>query len=125
MAVTFVEENAGGLAKIKATWLSDTAGAATGTTTYPYNAYPIRVSFVPDGGGTAPTDAYDIVVTDSDGIDILNGNGANLSSTVTATKTPNDGIAPFTGKLTVTVANAGEANGGNVYLYLQPINGRK
>lgn len=40
----------------------------------------IQVRVVPDGGGTQPSDLFDLTITDPHGIDVLNGEGANASN---------------------------------------------
>jgi hypothetical protein len=120
--VTTLEQKAGGLRKVQFTWLSDTAGAASATTPLSYNAMLLRAIFKPDAGGTAPTAAYDVTVNDSDGYDLLNGTGADLSATAVSQKTGNDGLCPVASSpLSLAVSNAGEGKGGVVTLYLLPI----
>ena len=117
MAVTFTETTTGHLTKkIKAVWLSDSDGAATGTTTYTYDGVLISFTSIPDGGGTAPTAAYDLTLTDSNSQDLLQGAGADRSATATEYLNFSDGLSAVSEeKLTLTVANAGEAKGGTVY----------
>ena len=102
--------------KVTFVWTSSSGGAADGATTLPVDGAIEAVYQVPDGGGTQPTNAYDIVLTDSDSIDVLNGNGANLSNsanTLTAT-----GLLPVSSSiLTLAVTNAGNAKGGKTIVY--------
>ena len=87
-------------------------------TTLPHDGVIERAVFIPDGGGTAPTDLYDVTVTDPDGVDVLAALGANLSGTLTVVKKHSDGLTAFAGqKLTLNVTNAGNAKGGVVILY--------
>jgi hypothetical protein len=44
-------------------------------------ACSLQVKFVPNGGGTAADDLYDITLVDTDSVDVLGGAGANLSAT--------------------------------------------
>ena len=71
---------------IKWDWLCTDAGAVTSATTRGYTGEIIRVVLQPDGGGTQPTDQYDVTIVDAYG-DVLNGGGANCSngSTITVT----------------------------------------
>ena len=66
------------------TWTSDTAdgNSARGAGTAYVRGEVLRVSFVPGTGTSAPTGTYNVVVTDTNGIDILAGKGVNLSATV-------------------------------------------
>ena len=123
MAVT--ETRKSGIYKISFDWTSSTAGAVSETTTYSYNAQVMRAIFAPDAGGTQPTDAYDVVVNDDDGYDVLHGLGANLSNAANVYKSNGDGLGCFmSSKLTLSVTNAGSEKGGIVTLYLLPIDQR-
>lgn len=107
--------------KLKGVWLSHTDGAVTSTEgvgTAVISGQVLRVEFVPDSGGTAPDDQYDCTLLTDDSIDILYGQGANLSGTNTVAITSNLGVVSAS-KLSLTVANAGSANGGTVYIYLR------
>lgn len=115
--VTTTEETFGTVKKITFDWLSSAGGAADATTTKVYSGILERVVFVPDSGGTAPDPAYDVVLNDDDSIDLLDGAGANLSATATY-QVQNAG-AVSNGALTLGVTNAGDANGGLVYVYIR------
>lgn len=123
MAVTFTETTQGHLVKkVKAVWVSDSDGAATGATTYTYDGLLYNFMSIPDGGGTAPTAAYDITLTDPNGVDLLQGAGADRSATAREYVNTSDGLGTVSEeKLTLTIANAGEAKGGTVYFAI--ING--
>jgi len=47
--------------KVEFDWLSDASGDVSGVLTKVLSGIIDRVTFVPDGGGTAPTTLYDIV----------------------------------------------------------------
>uniref|UniRef100_A0A6M3XQT5 Uncharacterized protein n=1 Tax=viral metagenome TaxID=1070528 RepID=A0A6M3XQT5_9ZZZZ len=72
------------------------------------------VEAFPTVGGTAP-DAADVTVKDSDGLDMLNGNGVNL---IHATNTQSTypmidsvpAIYPIRGALTISIANQATAS---------------
>ena len=114
--------------KITLDWLSDAAGAVSGTSTVKLNGTLLRVVFIPDSGGTQPSDLYDVVLNDDNGIDVLAGQGANLSNAAASDVVPGvplkDGtttsvsVVPLDDTLTLVVSNAGNAKGGNVLLYL-------
>lgn len=101
-------------------WLSTAGGAADLVTAAAYDGLLERAVFIPDGGGTQPTDLYDVTITDPDGVDVLAGLGANLSNAATVVKTHADGLTAVSGQLlTLNVTNAGNAKGGVVILYLR------
>lgn len=76
-----------------------------------------RVVFVPDSGGTQPTDNSDWKLKDSDGIDALNSGGANRSNSLATSVaayqsgTNSDFAFPNLGTMTVTGSACGAANG--------------
>ncbi len=115
--VTITEERLGNVHKITFDWLSTGAGAADGTTTYPYTGNILKVVTVPDGGGTAPDDNYDLTLTDEDSIDTANGQLANRSQTATQWVVSSLG-AVVGDKLTLNVTNAGNAKGGTCIVYV-------
>ena len=105
------------------TWVSDALGAADGYTNQVRGTIE-RVTFNPDDVST-PTDNYDVTLLDIDGIDVLNGTGANrdtANSEGTVT-TEGDGTTylPFSvvGRLTLYVTNAGATKSGVVRVYLR------
>lgn len=101
-------------------WLSSAAGAADQATANVYDGVLERVEFIPDGGGTQPTDQYDVTLTDANSVDVLAGLGANLSNAAAVTKTHANGLTAVAGsKLTLNVTNAGNAKGGVVIVYLR------
>lgn len=98
---------------------SDNEGA-TKQTTYAYDGLLERVAFIPDPATTTPTTGYDVTITDSDGVDVLAGLGADLAVTGTVVKTHANGLTAVAGsKLTLNVSNAGNSKGGIVILYLR------
>lgn len=100
-------------------WTSSVGGAADGTTVVLSGAIE-RVNFVPDGTDV-PTNGYTVTLTDTDGIDVLQGIGAlGLSDTVATTAIPmisNNKIV-INDALTVTIAGAGNAKKGKISLYI-------
>lgn len=116
--VTTTEERLGSVQKISFDWASSAGGAADATTTGYYNGMVERAVFVPDSGGTQPTDSYDVVVNDDDSIDVCRGFGANLSNATSLDV--HDLSTPVANcQLTLAVTNAGNAKGGLVVLYLR------
>ncbi|HUS39470.1 MAG TPA: hypothetical protein VMX74_08470 [Pirellulales bacterium] len=106
-------------------WTSNTSGTVTASV-YQINGTIERIVYNPDGGATLPTDSYDVTLKDIDGIDVLNGTGANLSqSTVASTiSTEGDGTTNIPmatqGTLALSVTNAGSAKGGIIRIYVRP-----
>jgi hypothetical protein len=112
-------DNSGYLHKVKFTLLSTTAGSDSEVTTEQFNDMLMRVIITPDGGGTAPSAAWDVTVTDSDGGDVLAGLGANLSETAVTYKSSNDGLGCVkSSALTCSATNMGEGKGATVTLFM-------
>jgi len=129
MAITIAEENLGVIRKITATWTSDGDGDATADTDQKINGSLLQA--ITDPGAAAPTDNYDIVLTDADGYDVLALCQDDLTDRDTANTeqvnfcllnydaTP-IGIAAFpvvSSVLTITVSNAGDTKAGVLILY--------
>jgi hypothetical protein len=99
-------------------FISSAGGAAT-EQTKKVSGKVKRIVTNPDNTDT-PSANWDLTITDEDGVDILEGEGANRDPAGAGTS---EGIA-FTiseliaSKLTFTVANAGNAKKGVVKLYL-------
>ena len=106
------------LIKVTFTWLSIADGSYTETTDGYFCGRIVRL--VTDPGATAPTDNYDVYLTDSDGGQIIGTQGENRDTATT------EGInitAPggyFAGTLTLTIAAAGAAKIGTVYVWIAP-----
>lgn len=106
--------------KVVFTWTSSAGGAADAVTTEFFTGRIIYAAQLPDGGGTQPTDLYDVTVTDADGVDVLKGLGADLSNAAATYKADSDGLgAVVESKLTLAVTNAGNAKGGKTILYIR------
>lgn len=114
--VTVVESSLGNVHKIKWTWTSAAGGAADLVTVGNYAGRVL--SLVTDPGAAAPTDNYDVTVTDPDGYDVLQGAGANRDTATTETAVPTAESVAF-GTLTLNVSNAGDAKEGTATLYIQ------
>lgn len=116
MAVTITEKVDQGVKEISFAWLSDdAAGTATATTD---NAYDGQVlALITNPGAAAPTADYDITVTDTDGYDVLNGEGTDRHTTNTEVvvhgQADNTHFLPVAkSKLTLNVSAAGNAKAG-------------
>jgi hypothetical protein len=109
-------------------WVSHTDGSVDLDTDQPIVGELLRVVFIPSGSA-APTTLYDVVLKDSHGVDVLAGQGANLSEVNTTHVCPGvplkDGTTTSTrpvalaGVLNLEVTNAGSGKGGSVILYVR------
>lgn len=120
--ITITEETYGknNLKLILYDWLSDASGDASATaSTEAYNGVIEKVVCEPDGGGTAPSDLYDVTVTDANSLDVLTGQGVDCPDAANLVIT--GGLLPAVNdKLSLTVTNGGNAKGGKVYVYVNP-----
>lgn len=123
-SVTVTKSVGGGVTKYSIAWTSDASGNVTGNAFAVRKGELVQAKFVPGAGGTAPTDLYDIVIVDTDAVDVLFGAGANLSGTLASIKSPvvannqryvHDGSQ----NLDVQVSNAGNAKTGTVVLWVR------
>jgi hypothetical protein len=110
-------------------WTSNASGDVSGTPTPVIVGTICKIEFVPAAGGSAPTTLYDVTLLDAAGVDVLAGQGANLSATVASSVIPGvpfkDGTTTSTGPcvvaeaLNLVVANAGNAKSGQVIIYVR------
>lgn len=111
------------LLKYSLVWVSDANGDVNLHTFELIRGVIYSVKFIPSTS-SAPTAAYDLVLNDQDGADLLQGTGANLSATAPTT-------VPFAArpvldhasgeKVELVVTNAGNAKGGTVVVIVGPI----
>jgi hypothetical protein len=103
------------------TWTSSAGGAYTEQVYF--KGWLIRAKTKPNGGGTQPSDGYDVTLTDADGHDVLQGLLIDRDDTVIEVEPePGDGVAVLVylnGLYTVTIANAGNAKGGEIGWYIK------
>ena len=109
-------------------WVSSGSGNATLVSGLPISGQIERVVIVPDDVAS-PTTNYDITLTDTESIDVLSGQGANLSATAASTVRPGtplkDGTTTSTvpvvvdSVLTLNVSNAGDTKAGRVLVYVR------
>lgn len=120
--VTVTPSSAGlsNLRKYAIAWTSTAGGAVSANTfTLPAGVL-VSIRFVPDSGGTQPSNLYDVTLVDAAGADILGGTGANLSN-ATASIQQWDPRFVYTGQpLDLVIANAGNAKAGTVEILLDP-----
>ena len=108
------------LQKIQWDWLSATGGAVSSAASGWYCGKIVKVSLASDASPSAPTDGYDVTIEDGDGLDVLSGNGANVTASATVyINDPTKMLWVRSNSLTLKVANAGAEKGGVVTLYIQ------
>lgn len=104
-------------------WVSDATGDSAGTS-LKLSGQILRVVFKPSATAQ-PTNAYDITISDEDGLDILATLGGDLSNTTATQVLPcvtngtagNSGAIAFDSTLTIAVSNAGDTKAGTVVIY--------
>lgn len=109
-------------------WTSDAAGAVSGNSIHLPAGTLLKMLFKPGAGGVQPLDLYDItLVCIADGVDMLNGDGANKSNvnaTYTVIFSYNVAGTSFVrqwlhgGLYELVVANAGNAKQGTLEIYI-------
>ena len=116
--ITFTETTWGTVKKIKAAWVTGSAGeAATDTTTGVYSGR--FIGLITDPTSTT-TDNYTVTVADSDGVDLLLGaatSNRDQTNTEFLAEASLAGVANDT--LTFTISGAGSSKTGNVYLLIR------
>ena len=122
-------DGSGGILKHALTWTSDASGNVSGN-----SLSIVMVEFIPNSGGTQPTDLYDLTFTDAEGVNMFDDGsgtsiGANLSNTTSTHKVPFIGGGSVTyvrqwlhgGTYSLVIAAAGNAKGGTVNIYQSPV----
>jgi hypothetical protein len=105
--------------KVTFAWTSSAGGAADATTTAAFDGKLIGLTTIPAGGGAAPTDNYDVVISDADGHNVLLGAGLDRDTANTEHVAEASLGAVAGSKLTLAVTNAGSAKQGTVVVYLR------
>lgn len=108
----------GGLTQYTFTWTSDGSGVVSGTTVSIKAGRLVAVRFMPNGGGTQPSNLYDVTLLEGT-IDLLSGQAANLSNTTGAYFSFDPPLAhdPLT-PLQLSITNAGSMKGGVMTLWV-------
>jgi len=118
-SVTFTERVYGSVKLCKMAWTSDASGNVSGNSSAEvYDGRVIYAATVPDASA-APTDQYDVVVNDDNGLDVCDGALANRSASNTEYVNEADLGAVAKSKLTPVVSNAGNAKQGTIYLWIR------
>ncbi len=122
-SMTFAYHDLGAIRKIIATWTSDdAAGTASGTTE---KIVGTLIKGITDPSGTAaPTDDYDITITDDQSFNVLTGCADDLANRDTANteevyfdQADHDRFPVVADALTIAVAGAGNSKEGVITLY--------
>lgn len=92
-----------------------TDGASSGWPFAYRSGYLQEVKVVPDGSTTQPTDNFDVTLVDTDGYDLLAGQGTDCDN-ASETQITLDPPIFVRDKLDFVVANGGNAKGLTVYL---------
>jgi hypothetical protein len=113
-----------GVTQYSIAWVSDASGNVSGNTLAIKAGVLVAVKFVPDGGGTQPSDLYDVTFQDASDVDLLMGGGANLSNAAATRKKPALNTSDevwFEGcsACELNITNAGNAKGGTVVLWVR------
>jgi hypothetical protein len=112
--------------KVTFNWTSDASGDADTTSPRKYNGQILGVTVVPAAEPNAPSDAYDVLLKNQDGADIILSTAlANLDSIPTYEKYTLSGatvnaLAALCGdNIRIIVSNAGNANSGTINVYFR------
>jgi hypothetical protein len=119
-AMVQTQDVVGNYVKIILDWLSDaSAGNGTFLLTGVWSGKIKSIMIGSDAGGTAPTNLYDLTLTNALGADVMAGGGANIA--VPGTKVLAESSVPVlvNDTLTLNLSNAGNAKGGIVWIFLE------
>lgn len=105
--------------KIKWDWVCTDGGIVSSQTTGTYTGELIRLITDPDAAAAAPDDNYNITILDEDGYDVLIGGGLLRDTANTEQVLASSLGCCYNTKLTLTIAAAGDANGGVAILYIK------
>jgi hypothetical protein len=98
-------------------WTSTAGGAVSGNPVIIARGYIVHAKLIPGAGGTQPTDLYDALLTDDNGVDLLIGAGANLSNVNSKVIQYNPRLYND-GNLDLVISNAGASKTGTFILYV-------
>ncbi len=119
-SVTVTEEAHGrGFRKVTFDWTSHTDGVVTKVATTGTYTGKVEVLVTDPDGGSAPTDDYDVTVTDDEDYDILAGAGANRDTANTETVLSASLGAVFESVIGPVVINSGSSTQGKIVLLIR------
>ena len=117
---TIVETTCGSVKKIQFTWVSHTdgtLGTAAAITTNEYSGEVILLKT--DPSATAPTDDYDVLVSDADGDDVLAGGGVDRDTANVEYVQGTSLGAVAHSKLTLSLVGAGDTKEGVATIWIR------
>lgn len=119
MSCTITENAHGSVKKVRFSFVTAADGTASGTTTLPYNGEIL--AFCATSGSQAPTNLYDVTISDADSTDVLAGLGANITSGAAWRKLrPDDDLLwVVNSKLTLAVTNGGDTKDAVLDVYIR------
>jgi len=128
-SITVTSAKVGPIRKWTIAWVSDASGDVNVDARAYGRGWIEQIKYEPDGGGTQPTNAYDLVMNDAGAEDVFTGTGANLSNSAGTYLVPMIGDGTTTDReifidgedLDLVVSNAGNAKGGTIYLYVREV----
>jgi len=110
----------GGVTKHTIAWVADASGDVSGETLAISRGRIVQMRLCPAVGGTQPDQGYDVMLHSSQDVDLLERNGEDLDETETRLLVFDPAYYHDTvAALDLIVANAGNANGGTVDLWVQ------
>jgi hypothetical protein len=119
-AVTVTEEVHGrGFRKVTFAWTAHTDGVVTKVATSKVYTGKVEVLITDPDDSDAPTDNYDVTVTDDEGYDILAGAGANRDTANTETVLSASLGAVFESLIGPVVVAAGVSKKGKITLLIR------
>jgi len=118
MAMVITYAGVESVRKVIGTWTGAADGTASATTEGDYHGKIVGLTTIPGAGGDAPTDNYDLVVTDEQGHDVLLGAGANRDTANTEHVASASLASVASSRLTISITNSGNAKKGTVILWI-------
>ena len=110
----------GGVTRHTITWVADASGDVSGETLAISRGRIVQVRLSPATGGTQPDQGYDVQLHSPQDVDLLERDGENLDETASRMIVFDPAYYhDVAGALDLIVANAGNANGGTVEVWVQ------
>jgi len=118
--VNLVKDDSRTIKKLTFSWTSNSTGCADYSTSG-VSGILYRCVIKPTTAATQPTSNYDVLINDANSVDLLGGQGGNLSKSTSSNivfgTTGINAPTAFDGVLTLDVAQAGSAKTGTVIMY--------
>jgi hypothetical protein len=109
-----------GIVKYSFAWTAHTDGTVSGHATAVKRGHLVMAKVVPGTGGDVPSASYGVTLVDTDGVDVMGGQGASQSASV-GHFYPYDPQIFFDGSetLDLVVSAAGSGKKGTVHLWVK------